>query len=145
MNKTNDLSPLLTELSQTGQQLMEAGRTLMLTASRMQDCFPDSEDNEPKPKARKPRKEPEPISNEPVPEPQTEKVGHADLTPMSQEAPAEPEYTKEEIRGMLSDLAGNGHRDEAKALVAKYSSGGSFSDIDPAKYPELAEEVKQYG
>ena len=138
MSKMNDLSTLLTELSQTGQQLMEAGRTLMLTASRIQDCFPVSEDNEPepKPKGRKPRKEPEPISSEPAPEPPAE---------TEPEAPAAPEYTKEEIRGMLSDLAGNGHRDEAKALVAKYANGGSFSDIDPAKYPELAEEVKQYG
>lgn len=140
MSKMNDLSTLLAELSKTGLQLMEAGRTLMLTASRMQDCFPPSEDNEPepKPKGRKPRKEPEPIPNEPDPEPPVE-------TEPAPEPPAEPEYTKEEIRGMLSDLAGNGHRDEAKALVAKYSNGGSFSDIDPAKYPELAEEVKQYG
>ena len=134
MSKMNDLSTLLTEVSQTGQQLMEAGRTLMLTASRMQDCFPASEDNEPKPKARKPRKEPDPISNEPAPDPSAVPAP---------EVPAEPEYTKEEIRGMLSDLAGNGHREEAKALVGRYANGGSFSDIDPARYPELAEEVKK--
>ena len=119
---------------------MDAGRTLMLTASRMQDCLPGGDDNEPetRPRGRKPRKEPEPIPTEPVPE------APADPEP-SNEAPAEPAYTKEQIRGMLSGLAGNGHREEAKALVAKYSGGDSFSDIDPAKYPELAEEVKQYG
>ena len=126
MSKMNDLTTLLAELTQTGLQLMEAGRTLMLTASRMQDCLPAGEGS---PKGKKPRKEPEP---EPAPEP-------------APETPAEPAYTKEEIRGMLSALAGNGHREEARALVAKYSAGGSFSDIDPAKYPELAEEVKQYG
>ena len=129
MSKMNDLNTLLAELTQTGQQLMEAGRTLMLTASRMQDCLPIGEGS---PKGKKPRKEPEPVNSEPAPEP-------------APETPAEPAYTKEEIRGMLSALAGNGHREEARALVAKYSAGGSFSDIDPAKYPELAEEVKQYG
>ena len=51
--------------------------------------------------------------------------------------------TKEETRAMLADLAQNGHREEAKALVAKYANGGSFSDIDPERYPELAEEVKK--
>ena len=127
MSKMNDLATLLAELTQTGQQLMEAGRTLMLTASRMQDCLPAGEGS---PKGKKPRKEPESVNSESAPAPET---------------PAEPVYTKEAIRGMLSALAGNGHREEARALVATYSGGGSFSDIDPAKYPELAEEVKQYG
>lgn len=133
MSKMNDLTTLLAELTQTGQQLMEAGRSLMLTASRMQDCLPagDTSEPDPKPRGRKPKAPPEEPAPEETPAPESE-------------APA-PEYTKEEIRGMLSALAGNGHRDEAKALVAKYANGGSFSDIDPARYPELAEEVKQYG
>ena len=58
------------------------------------------------------------------------------------EAPA-PAMTKEEARAMLADLAQSGYREEAKALVAKYAGGGSFSDIDPQRYPELAEEVKK--
>ena len=59
--------------------------------------------------------------------------------------PTFPALSKEEVRGMLSGLAGRGFREEAKALVAKYSGGGSFSDIDPARYPELAEEVRAFG
>ena len=55
-----------------------------------------------------------------------------------------PTFQKEEIRAMLAALADNGHREEAKALVQKYANGGSFSNSDPARYPELAEEVKQY-
>ena len=51
--------------------------------------------------------------------------------------------TKEEARAMLANLAQSGHREEAKALVVKYANGGSFSDIDPERYPELAEEVKK--
>ena len=59
------------------------------------------------------------------------------------EEPA-PAYTKEAIRTLLTDLSRAGFREEAKALVRKFANGGSFSDIDPAKYPELAEEAKQY-
>ena len=138
MSKMNDLSTLLEELSQTGRQLMDAGRVLMTTASRMQDCLPGDagSEPEPKPKGRKPKAPPE---EAPAPQPEPEPAPEPPA-----EAPA-PEYSKEQIRGMLSGLAAGGHRDEAKALVAKYAGGGSFSDIDPARYPELAEEVKQYG
>jgi len=67
------------------------------------------------------------------------------LEPESRNKPEEaPQYSKEEIRAMLAALADSGHREEAKALVQKYANGGSFSGIDPARYPELAEEVKQY-
>ena len=63
--------------------------------------------------------------------------------PDTYSAESSPAMTKEEARAMLADLARNGHREEAKALVAKYAGGGSFSDIDPQRYPELAEEVKK--
>ncbi len=58
---------------------------------------------------------------------------------------AEPvKYTKEEIRAMLANLAQAGFREEAKALVRKYADGGSLTDIDPARYAELAEEAQKY-
>lgn len=40
---------------------------------------------------------------------------------------------------MLADLSQSGHRDEAKALVKKYADGGSLTDIDPARYPDLVQ------
>ena len=43
---------------------------------------------------------------------------------------------------MLADLSQSGHRDEAKALVKKYADGGSLTDIDPARYPDLVQEVQ---
>ena len=49
---------------------------------------------------------------------------------------------KEEVRAMLADLSQSGHRDEAKALVKKYADGGSLTDIDPARYPDLVQEVQ---
>ena len=57
----------------------------------------------------------------------------------------EPEpktYTKEEVRAMLANLSQAGYRGEAKALVKKYSGGGSLSDVDPARYAELVAEAE---
>ncbi len=53
-------------------------------------------------------------------------------------------YTKEEVRALLADLSQNGFRNEVKELVRKYSNGGSLTDIDPAKYPELIAEAEAY-
>ena len=58
------------------------------------------------------------------------------------ETPAPKAYTKEEVRAILADLSQNGFRNEAKALVRKYSDGGSLTDIDPAKYPDLVAEAE---
>ena len=63
--------------------------------------------------------------------------------PAEEQATAEPAtYTKEEIRAMLADIAQAGFREEAKALVRKYADGGSLTDIDPAKYPDLVAEAE---
>ena len=84
-----------------------------------------------------------------VPAPEPAEMEQKEPSPTFQNAKVEqkepsPTFQKEEIRAMLAALADNGHREEAKALVQKYANGGSFSNIDPARYPELAEEVKQY-
>ena len=60
------------------------------------------------------------------------------------EKPAQVTYTKEDIRAMLAGLAQAGFREEARALVRKYANGGSLADVDPARYPELAEEAQKY-
>ena len=60
------------------------------------------------------------------------------------EKPAPVTYTKEEIRAMLADLAQAGFREEARSLVRKYADGGSLTDIDPASYADLAEEVRKH-
>ena len=74
-------------------------------------------------------------------EPEPEEAGQKEPSLPAHVPPAP--LSKEEARAMLADLAQSGHREEAKALVAKYANGGSFSDIDPERYPELAEEVKK--
>ena len=84
-----------------------------------------------------------------APAPEPAEMEQKEPSPTFQNAKVEqkepsPLFQKEEIRAMLAGLADSGHREEAKALVQKYADGGSFSNIDPARYPELAEEVKQY-
>ena len=130
MSKMNELATVLDDLVSAATQLKMCAQDLLTASNLLRGLFESEDAEEPKPPKKKPspRKVPEP-EPEPLPEPP--------------ETPPQPAYTKEQIRGMLSDLAGNGHREEAKALVSQYANGGSFSDIDPARYPELAEEVRK--
>lgn len=134
MSKMNELATVLDDLTAATNQLKTCAQDLITSATRLRGLFEtdDSEETKPtknKPDARKAPEQPEPAPEPPVIEPPAD--------------PPTPAYTREQIRGMLSDLAGTGHREEAKALVNRYSNGGSFSDIDPASYPELAQEVRK--
>ena len=130
MSKMNELATVLDDLVSAATQLKMCAQDLLTASNLLRGLFETEDAGEPKP----PKKKPSPRK---VPEPEPESQ------PEPPETPPQPEYTKEQIRGMLSDLAGNGHREEAKALVSQYANGGSFSDIDPARYPELAEEVRK--
>ena len=136
MSKMNELAAVLDDLACTATQLRTCAEDLLTVTDRIRGLYEAEDAGEAKPPKKRPasRKNPEP-----------EKAGTEPEPPAAEPQPEqpEPEYTKEQIRGMLSDLAGNGHREEAKALVGRYANGGSFSDIDPARYPELAEEVKK--
>ena len=55
--------------------------------------------------------------------------------------PPSKEYTFEEVRGIMADLAGRGKKTEAKALLKKYGAS-RLSDLDKKNYTSLAEEAK---
>ena len=116
MSKMSELATALDEMTEVGRALITCGESLLKTAAHVRDCF--TEDT--------PAAEEEPA---PVAEPVAE-------------TPAPKAYTKEEVRAILADLSQNGFRNEAKALVRKYSDGGSLTDIDPAKYPDLVAEAE---
>lgn len=118
MSKMSELATVLDELTETGRNLMACGEDMMKAAARLRDCF--SSDSE-------------------QPAAQTVETP----APQSQEEPPR-KYTKEEVRAILAGLSQNGFRSEAKALVRKYSDGGSLTDIDPAKYPDLVAEAEAY-
>ena len=114
MSKMSELATTLDDLTEVGHRLVACGEDLIRVTSRVKDCFTDD-------------------SAEVQPQESVE----------AQE-PAPKAYTKEEVRAMLASLSQSGFRAEAKALVKKYSNGGSLTDIAPADYPELVKEAEQY-
>ena len=62
---------------------------------------------------------------------------------MAPELPPVKAYTKEDVRSILAGLAQNGYREESKALVRKYSNGGSLTDVPPENYVDLVYEAEE--
>ena len=142
MSRMSDLDTILAEFSQASKQLLDTAAGLHNVSTRLTAALTKTADEKPKATRRKPE---EPIPKPAEPEAQPETAPQPDpVTEPVPEPAADPPPTKQELRAMLAGLADSGHRDEAKALVAKYANGGSFSDIDPARYRDLVEEVKQY-
>jgi hypothetical protein len=71
------------------------------------------------------------------------KAKKADPAPM--EAPAEKQYSKEEVRGILAKKANEAEgrfKADVKAIVQKYGNGGSLTNVDPKDYAALVTEVE---
>lgn len=149
----SNLATILEELTETAGTLAECGESLIRAAASLQALFSTGTDDTPAPAAAatppaqpgrkgtlpKAGRQPAAARREVhIPEPTEAQV------PKSPTDPPVPTYTREQVRAMLADLALSGRREEAKALVNKYANGGSFSAIDPASYPELAQEVQKY-
>ena len=114
MSKTGELASVVEDLSVIGKTLAAVGEDLIRTAVRVKACFPED------------CLAAVPPEGPPVPEGGTKK-----------------KVLIEEIRSRLMALAEAGFRSEAKSLVRKYSGGGSLTDVDPALYPALMEEVEK--
>lgn len=56
-------------------------------------------------------------------------------------ATAEPEFTLEDVRGVLSDIARNGNREGVKSLLEKYGAS-KLSAIDPNDYAALLKDAE---
>lgn len=118
MSKMSELATVLDEMTEVGRTLITCGESMLKAAAHVRECFTEETP------AQIPEKEP---AQEVEPETAPPKA-----------------YTKEEVRAILADLSQNGFRNEAKALVRKYSDGGSLTDIDPANYPDLVAEAEGY-
>ena len=132
MSKMSELATALDELTEVGRRLVACGEDLIQAAARVKEFFSADGEEEPKPVKAPGRQR---TAKSPEPEQEPEKTPEP-------EAPVPKTYTKEEVRAMLADLSQSGHRDEAKSLVKKYADGGSLTDIDPARYPDLVQEVQ---
>ena len=55
----------------------------------------------------------------------------------------EPEkaYSFEEVRGILADLAGRGHREEVRLLLKKYGAE-KLKDLEPESYSAVIREAQ---
>ena len=119
----------MNELMQTLDDLTVCGETLVRVASAIRGMFNSDV-------ALTPAHDPD------LPWPEKPEPSQQELQAKAPEAKI---YTKEEVRAMLAELSQKGHRAEAKALVSKYSGGGTFADVPAAKYDELVKEIKSYG
>lgn len=57
-------------------------------------------------------------------------------------------FTKEEVRATLANTAqadGGKFKAEVKAIVAKYSSDGTLTNVPEDKYPDLMKELEVIG
>ena len=60
-------------------------------------------------------------------------------------APAEPAYSKEDVRAILAAKAnevGGQFKAQVKAIVKKYADGGSLTNVPADSYPALVKEVE---
>ena len=118
MSKMSELATTLDDLTRVVKVVITCGEDVLRAVAHVREFF--SGNDNAVPKLQEPVKAAEPVA----------------------ETPAPKAYTKEEVRAILADLSQNGFRNEAKALVRKYSDGGSLTDIDPAKYPDLVAEAE---
>ena len=61
------------------------------------------------------------------------------------EIPAEKQYSKEEVRGILAKKANEADgrfKADVKAIVQKYGNGGSLTNVDAKDYAALVAEVE---
>jgi hypothetical protein len=102
----------MSELSQVLDELVSCGEKMIQVANAIRECFSEEA-------------------------PQSE--------PVKEEETKTPSYTKEEVRGLLADKAaeaGGQYKAQVKALVKKYSNGGSLTDIPADSYPALVKEME---
>lgn len=111
----------MSELSQVLDDLISCGEKMIQTANAIKECFTEQAEPAEEPKKKTPKKESK------APEPEA------------------PSYTKEDVRALLAakaNEAGGQFKAQLKAIVKKYSGGGSLTDVPAESYPALVEEVE---
>ena len=116
MSKMSELSAMIDNLISCGEILAETGRALKKFYSGTEEATPA------KPEKKTKKQEPAPA-----------------------EAPAEKQYSKEEVRGILAKKANEAEglfRANVKAIVRKSGDGGGLANVDPKDYAALVREVE---
>lgn len=116
MSKMSELSAMIDNLISCGETLAETGRALKEFYSGTEEAATVK------------------------PEKKTKKQD-----PAPSETPAEKQYSKEEVRGILAKKANEAEgrfKADVKAIVQKYGNGGSLTNVDPKDYAALVTEVE---
>lgn len=117
MGRMSELSMLLDDLADCGRKLTE-------TAQAIRDFYSET--------AGKPT-EPEPV------------LEHPELSEPKKESEPAKTYTKEDVRAILAAKANEAEgkfKTQVRAIVKKYGSGGSLTNIDPKDYPAVVKETE---
>ena len=113
----------MSELSVMIDNLISCGETLDETGRALKEFYSGTEEATPAKPEKKTKKQ------DPVPA----------------EAPAEKQYSKEEVRGILAKKANEAEgrfKADVKAIVQKSGNGGSLTNVDPKDYAALVTEVE---
>ena len=118
MSRMNELSLVLDEMIECGEGMIKAARTL-------KEIF--SETSAPETPAEQPKAD--------IP---------AEVPAETQAAPAEKEYTFEDVRKAFSQKSHEGHTDEVRAIIAKFGAE-KLSKVSKEFYPALMKELEAVG
>lgn len=118
MGRMSELSILLNDLADCGRKLTE-------TAQAIRDFYSETAGKS---------SEPEPAQEHPDP-PEPKKESEPEKT-----------YTKEDVRAILAAKANEAEgkfKTQVRAIVKKYGSGGSLTNINPEDYPAVVKETEE--
>ena len=118
----NNAVEICSEILEIGEKTSSVAKKALLVIGDLRTLLAVSEDTV------------EEKAEAPTPAPQPEKVKKA-------EAPTKASISKEDVRKVLAEVANNGHRDEVKALLAKYGAD-NLTTLDDAHYADIMKDAE---
>ena len=112
----------MSELSMVIDEMINCGEGMIRAAKQLKDMF----------------------FTENPPEPKAITAPKRNAHPVAEEKPEMKAYSKEEVRGILSEKSASGYGKEVKALLSKYGAD-KLSALDPEKYAAIIAEAEAIG
>lgn len=129
MSKMSELSMVIDEMITYGEGILKAvqdltacGERMIMAAKKLKDLF----------------------STDSLPETKAVTVTKAKALPVKEEQSETKNYSKEDVRGILSDKSASGYGKEVKALLSKYGAD-KLSALKPENYAAVAAEAEAIG
>lgn len=126
MSKMSELSMVIDEMITCGEGILKAvqnlttcGERMIMVAKKLKDL----------------------LSTDNLPETKAVTVAKAKAIPVKEEPSETKNYSKEDVRGILSGKSASGYGKEVKALLAKYGAD-KLSALKPENYAAIAAEAE---